>query len=73
MTDTEKRTIKETINRLETKIDTYKRQAERTRRQAYIDDEYGYHESAKFNKGQQFALEYVINDLQITVDILKNI
>ena len=38
-----------------------------------MDEEYGYHESAKFNKGQAFALDYVIEDLQIILQGLKNV
>lgn len=38
-----------------------------------MDGEYGYHESAQFNKGQEFALNYVIEDLQIILQGLKEL
>lgn len=72
MTDIQK-TIETTITRLECKIDSYKRNAERAKRQAFSDGECGYRESAEFNRGQQFALEYVVYDLQIILNALKEI
>lgn len=71
MTDFEKQQLDQTITALETKLDTYNRAKERTRRQAFYDSECGYHESAQFNKGQEFALGYVIDDLQIILQKLK--
>ena len=73
MTEVQKKQIELTITRLETKLDTYNRAKERTKKQAIMDEEYGYHESAKFNKGQAFALDYVIEDLQIILQGLKNV
>ena len=49
---------------LETRIDLYRKAAERTRRSAFMDDEYGYHQSAQLNKGQQFVYEFIVDDLE---------
>ena len=49
---------------LETRIDLYQKAAERARRSAFMDDEYGYHQSAQFNKGQQFVYELIVDDLE---------
>ena len=73
MTELQKKQLERAITELETKIDTYKRAKERVQKQALQDSEYGYHETAQFNKGQQFALSYVIEDLQIVLQGLKAI
>ena len=73
MTELQKKQLEQAITRLETKLDTYNRAAQRTKKQAINDGECGYRESARFNKGQQFALEYVIDDLQIILNELKEI
>lgn len=70
MTELQKMELETNIARIETKIDSYIRTAERCSRQAFYDNECGYRESARFNKGQEFTLQYVIEDLQI---ILKNL
>ena len=73
MTEFQKKQIELTITRLETKLDTYNRAKERTKKQAIMDGECGYYESAQFNKGQTFALDYVIEDMQIILQGLKAI
>lgn len=71
MTEQQKMELEIAITRLETRIDSYTRTAKRTKKQAVYDAECGYRESAQFNKGQQFALEYVIEDLNIVLLGLK--
>lgn len=56
--------MQDIITAIEVRIDTYKRLIERTRKQAYIDSEYGYEGSSQFNKGQQFAYEIIVSDLE---------
>lgn len=73
MKEIQKEQIEMTIIRLQTKIDSYNHTKERARRTALEDGEYGYHQSAAFNKGQEFTLEYVIQDLKIIVNALQNI
>lgn len=73
MTEFQKKQIELTITRLEAKIDTYERAKERVRKQALYEGECGYRETAQFNKGQQFALNYVVEDLQIILEGLKAI
>lgn len=73
MIDFQKKQIDLCIDRLDAKIDCYIRLSEKASRQALYDSECGYHESAQFNKGQQFALEYVIQDLQIVLQGLKEV
>ena len=46
------------------RIESYRRLIEKTRKQAFNDSECGYEGSAQFNKGQQFALSYVADDLE---------
>lgn len=71
MTEFQKTQLKLTITRIETRIDSYIRIAEKASRQALYDGECGYRESAQFNKGQEFALHYVIDDFQIVLQGLK--
>lgn len=73
MTEFQKKQLELTITRLETRIDSYIRTAERTSRQALYEAECGNGETARFNKGQEFALHYVIEDLQIILQGLKAI
>lgn len=73
MTEAQKKQLERAITQLEARIDTYERAKERARKQALYDGECGYHESAQFNKGQQFALDYVVEDLQIVLEGLKAI
>lgn len=71
MTDFQKMQLELAITRIETKIDSYNRTKERSKKQAVTDDEYGYRETAQFSKGQEFTLEYVIDDLRIILQGLK--
>ena len=71
MTDFQKMQLELAITRIETKINSYNRTKERSKKQAVMDDEYGYHETAQFSKGQEFTLEYVIDDLRIILQGLK--
>lgn len=73
MTEFQKKQIELTITRLETNLDTYNRAKERAKKQAIMDRECGDHESAQFNKGQEFALDYVIEHLQIILEGLKEL
>lgn len=57
--------------KLEVLLDTYRLHFDRARRQAFMDSEYGYHESCQFNRGQQFVLDYVIKDLESLKDLLE--
>lgn len=45
-------------------IDSYQLRVLSVQRQARMDDEYGYHGSCQFNKGQAFTLDYVLDDLR---------
>ena len=73
MTEQQKKELELAITRMETRIDAYNRTAQRTKKQAQYEAECGYRETAQFNRGQQFALEYVIEDLQIVLQGLKAI
>lgn len=73
MTDFQKKQLESAIIRLEHKISSYSRTAERVRLQAFNDSEAGYEGSYQFNKGQQFVLEYVIEDLQIVLQSFKEV
>lgn len=73
MNEKQKKELELAITRLETKIDTFNRAAQRTKKLAIYCAECGYKETAQFNKGQQFALEYVVEDLQIILQGLKSI
>lgn len=73
LTMLDKKLLDLTITRIETMIDSYTRIAEKASRQAFLDCECGNHESSRFNKGQQFALQYVIEDLQIILQGLKDV
>lgn len=59
------------ITKLECLLDAYRLHYERSKRQAFLDSEYGYHESCQFNRGQQFVLEYVIQDLEALKRLLE--
>lgn len=73
MTEAQKRELETNITRLETRIDSYTRIAAQKKKQAIYNNECGYRESAQFDKGQAFALQYVSEDLQIILDSLKAI
>lgn len=73
MNEQQKKELELAIIRLETRIDTYNRAAQRSKKQAIYEAECGYRETAQFNKGQQFALEYVVEHLQIILQGLKSI
>lgn len=73
MTEYQKWMLERTITEIETKIDSYNRQKEKSRRKAIYDSACGCRESAQFSKGQEFTLEYVIEDLQDILQSLKEV
>lgn len=73
MTAAQRKELETNITRLETRIDSYTRIAEQKKKQAIYNNECGYRESAEFDKGQAFTLQYVTEDLQIILDSLKAI
>lgn len=73
MTEIQREQLDMTIIKLQTTIDSYNHTKEHSRRTALEDGECGYHQSAAFNKGQEFTLEYVIQDLKNILNALQNI
>lgn len=73
MTAAQRKELETNITRLETRIDSYTRIIEQTKKQAIYNIECGYRESAQFEEGQAFTLQYVTEDLQIILDSLKAI
>lgn len=52
-------------------LDGYRLHYERACNQALMESEYGYHDSSQFARGQQFVLEYVIQDLEALKCLLE--
>ena len=73
MSNTEKQLLIMNIGRLTARIDSYRRISSEKKKIAFDNAECGYRESAQFDKGQAFVLEYVVDDLQIILDSLKDI
>lgn len=53
-------------------LDAYRLHHARAKKQAFMDAEYGYHQSSQFNRGQQFVLEYVIQDLELLQKLMED-
>ena len=63
--------MEDIITAIDTRIDTYRQLIEKTRKQVFMDSEYGYEGSSQFNKGQQFAYEIMTSDLEELLNRIK--
>ena len=73
MTNAERQLLITNIERLTARIDSYRRSSIVKKNMVSHYSECGYRESAMFNKGQAFALGYVVYDLQIVLDSLNDL
>ena len=73
MTNAERQLLITNIGRLTARIDSYRRISSEKKKMAFDNAECGYRESAQFDKGQAFALGYVVDDLQIVLDSLNDL